>query len=102
MSLLKNVGQFIEGYLKMLGDLFHLLPLHEKEQVYWRSQICKDDCAQYGYCIYCGCDFPGKIYVEKSCNGGERFPNLMSREEWEKYKLEKKIEIDSESLSSWK
>ena len=89
----KNILYFIEGNIKMLGDTFHLLPLHEKEQVIWRSQICSDDCMKLGYCIYCGCDVPGKLYVNDSCNGGDRFPNLMTKKEWEQYKIDHNITI---------
>jgi hypothetical protein len=90
---LKNILYFIEGNIKMLGDTFNLLPEHEREQVMWRSQICAEDCMKYGYCVYCGCSVPGKLYVNDSCNSGERFPNLMTRVEWEKYKLEHNITV---------
>jgi len=86
-----KILQFIEGNLKMLGDKVHLLATHEKEQVAYRALICKDDCVKLGYCTYCGCDIPGKLYVKKSCNNGERFPDLMNKEAWEKFKLEKNI-----------
>lgn len=77
----------------MLGDHLDLLPTYEREQVLYRSQICESDCVKLGYCIYCGCDIPGKLYVNESCNGGERFPNLMSKDKWEKFKSENNIEI---------
>lgn len=89
----KKIFQFIEGNLKMLGDRLDILPQHEREQVFYRSQICKDDCMQRGYCVYCGCDVPGKMYVKESCNGGERFPNLMNASEWEEYKKKNNIEV---------
>ncbi len=77
----------------MLGDTFHLLPEHEREQVMWRAEICKDDCMKNGYCKYCGCDVPGKLYVNDSCNNGERFPDLMTKAEWEKHKVDNNITI---------
>jgi hypothetical protein len=77
----------------MLGDVFHLLPHHEKEQVLWRMEICKDDCVKNGYCKYCGCDVPGKLYVNDSCNEGERFPNLMTKAQWEQYKQDNNITV---------
>lgn len=94
----KKIFQFIEGNLKMLGDHMHLLPKHEREQVLYRSEICKEDCMTLGYCVYCGCNIPGKLYVTESCNLGERFPDMMSAEEWEKYKLENSIEIHGDIL----
>jgi hypothetical protein len=89
----KKVFQFIEGNLKMLGDKMHLLPKHEREQVLYRSEVCKDDCMAQGYCKYCGCSVPGKMYVTISCNEGERFPDIMNETDWEKYKLENNLEI---------
>jgi hypothetical protein len=89
----KKVLQFIEGNLKMLGDELGMLPKHQQEQVLYRSQICKSDCIRLGYCIYCGCDIPGKLYVKESCNSGDRFPDLMNLSDWEKFKSENNIEI---------
>ena len=40
----KLILQFIEGNLKMLGDKFGTLADHTKEQVLYRSQVCKNDC----------------------------------------------------------
>ncbi|CAB4175576.1 hypothetical protein UFOVP972_258 [uncultured Caudovirales phage] len=90
---LKNIKHYIEGNIKMLGDKMHLLPEHEKEQVAYRAMICKDECVRLEYCVYCGCDIPGKLYVKESCNGGERFPDLMNRDDWEKYKLDNGITL---------
>jgi hypothetical protein len=90
----KKILQFFEGNIKMLGDQFYLLPTHEREQVFYRSEICKEECIKLGYCVYCGCDVPGKLYVKQSCNGGERFPDLMNKKDWEDYKEENKISID--------
>lgn len=89
----EKVIQYVEGNLKMLGDQFGIAPNHICEQVLFRHEICKDDCVKYGYCINCGCSIPGKFYVTKSCNDGERFPDLMGAEEWEAYKKENNIEI---------
>ena len=91
---LKNIKHYIEGNLKMLGDKIHLLPEHEKEQVAYRAMICKDECVRLGYCAYCGCDIPGKLYVTESCNGGERFPDLMNKDDWAWYKLKNKITLE--------
>ena len=89
-----KILQFIEGNLKFLGDQFNLLPKHTKEQVIWRTQICKDDCIKRGSCIYCGCSVPGKLYVGESCNLGDRFPDLMDEEDWCNYKSENNIQIN--------
>jgi hypothetical protein len=90
----KKILQFIEGNIKMLGDKFHLLPDHEKEQVMYRSQVCKDECVELGYCVYCGCDIPGKLYVKQSCNNGERFPDIMSKSDWDQFKIDHNIILE--------
>jgi len=92
----KKIFQFIEGNLKLLGDRMHLLPAHEREQVFYRSEICKNDCMIYEYCNYCGCSVPGKLYVKESCNGGERFPDLMGAKDWEEYKKKNNIKIEGD------
>lgn len=90
---LKNILQFFEGNINILGDNFNLLPRYKREQVLWRMSICKDDCVIKGRCIYCGCSVPGKLYVEKSCNMGNRFPDMMEQLEWEEYKKQNNIVI---------
>jgi hypothetical protein len=67
-----------------LGNL-GLQPQHIKEQIAYRMLKCSD-CMEAGKCKVCGCDVPGKLYVNESCNKGERFPDLMSKPEWDKYK----------------
>lgn len=89
--MIKKIFQFIEGNLKLLGDKFDLLSEHQKEQVLYRLEICKNDCLVEKKCLYCGCSFPGKLYVKKSCNNNERFPDMMNSIEWDKYKEEQNI-----------
>jgi hypothetical protein len=91
--MIKKIFEFMEGNIKMLGDRLNLLSEHEREQVLYRSGVCKKDCVKYGYCIKCGCDLPGKFYVGKSCNNGSRFPDLMGKTEWEQYKKDKNIKL---------
>lgn len=88
---MNKIFQFAQGNIRLLGDEFNLLPKHLKEQVRYRSEVCKDECVKYGKCRYCLCDLPGKFYVTESCNKGERFPDLMDEESWMKYKEENNI-----------
>jgi hypothetical protein len=88
-----NIKQFLQGNIRWFGDYFNVLPRHLKEQVLWRASICKDDCVPYGKCKYCGCELPGKFYADKSCNEGVRFPDLMEKEDWEKYKKENNTKL---------
>ena len=91
--MIGKVLQFIEGNTKMLGDVFNLIPEHQREQVLYRMDICKDDCVPQGRCIKCGCSVPGKLYVSKSCNNGERFPDMMDEKEWNVFKQINNITI---------
>lgn len=92
-----NAYQYLEGNIKMLGNKLNLLPRHLREQVIFRSKKCESDCMQLGYCINCGCSVPGKLYVKKSCNDGDRFPDLMDdSKDWDKYKKENSIEFDGD------
>lgn len=90
MITLKNINQFIEGNSKMFLADVGLQPEHLREQIAYRALLCKDDCVVQGHCKQCGCDLPGKFYVNESCNP-ERFPNLMSRLEWEEFKKENNV-----------
>lgn len=94
----KNVLSFLEGNTKFILDKFGLTPIHIQEQILWRLNICKMDCVKNGECEYCGCPPQKKAFNEKSCNNGDRFPDLMNKEEWEKYKEENNIDIDGTGL----
>jgi hypothetical protein len=89
MITLKNIKQYIEGNSKMFLNDIGLQPEHIKEQISYRMLKCKD-CLLKKQCIKCGCSVPGKLYVKESCNL-ERFPDLISRVEWEKYKIDNDI-----------
>jgi hypothetical protein len=62
------------------------IDIYKKEHFEWRKSICANDCMIEGKCKYCGCSVPGKLYVKKSCNDGERFPDMMDELEWNYYK----------------
>lgn len=89
----KDIINYAEGNSKQLVDKFDLLPKHKKEQFEWRKSICANDCVLEGKCKYCGCSVPGKLYVKKSCNEGERFPDMMDQLEWNIYKKENNIKF---------
>lgn len=94
----KNIKAFIEGYSKLAYDKLVGLPIHLQEQILYRESKCQD-CVTVGHkdvgpgsCKHCGCSTPGKWFVTKSCNGGERYPDLMGSEEWKKFKLDNNID----------
>jgi hypothetical protein len=90
---IKNISNFIEGNLKLLGNKFNLLSNHQKEQILYRSMKCQD-CAETGSCKQCGCTLPGRWYSSESCNNNERFPDIMNEENWEQYKKDNNISFD--------
>lgn len=88
---LRNVKSFLSAKKRQIYDKFVGLEPHIKEQILYRHSLCKNDCFvpdEDGHtgCIYCGCDPYGKAFSKKSCNKGERFPDLMDKETWNKYK----------------
>jgi hypothetical protein len=87
---LKNIKSFLEGNFKMLLASAGIQQDHIKEQVAYRALICSD-CMKNGECKVCHCPLPNKFYSSESCNKGERFPDLMSRPDWEKYKNDNDI-----------
>ena len=86
---LNNIYNFIEGNTRLFTK--SIQPEHIKQQIAYRMLLCKDDCAKEGHCIKCGCDYPGRIYTTESCNT-DRFPDCMSRIDWEEFKKDKNIE----------
>lgn len=82
---LHNIKSFIEGNMQLGLEQLNLQPQHIQEQIAYRRLLCKDDCAIIGKCIICNCDFKGKTSVKESCNK-DRFPDLMNRIEWDKFK----------------
>ena len=84
----QNIVNFIEGNSRLF--LNNLQPEHIKHQISYRMLLCKDDCAITKQCVKCGCDYPGRVYTSESCNL-DRFPNLMSRIEWEEFKIKNEI-----------
>lgn len=88
---LSNIKSYLEGNGQRVLEELKLQPSHIKEQIAYRRLACKDDCAKTNKCIKCGCEFKGKTSVVKSCNE-DRFPDLMSKVDWDKFKKENKIE----------
>jgi len=88
---LLNVISFFDAYSTILSSKLFGLPIYKQEQIAYRHELCKDDCfvededGKKG-CIYCGCNPFDKAFATKSCNKGERFPDLMTEKEWYNYK----------------
>jgi hypothetical protein len=91
MITITNILSYLEGNTQLILEELKLQPEHVREQIVYRRLLCKDDCAVTNKCVYCGCDFRGKTSVGESCNKGARFPNLMSNEDWIKFKADNGI-----------
>lgn len=81
----ENILSFLEGTTRYYLDKINDAPAHIQEQVTYRLYQCKDDCLIENKCVSCGCPPKKKAFVTKSCNP-ERFGDLLSREDWEKFK----------------
>lgn len=93
---IKNIKSFVEGHSKLFLNRLGLFPKHKQEQILYRLDKCKNDCVPNGKCKFCGCPPHKKAYVNESCNGGIRFPNMMTPTEWEDYKAKMNIKIKND------
>ena len=89
---LSNIYNYISGNANMILDKAGMVSQAFKEQIAFRHFKCKDDCVKLGKCMHCGCSLPGRFFTTKSCNKGDRFPDLMEDDKWEQYKKDNKIE----------
>lgn len=87
----KKINDYIEGNINKTLHALELLEETIEEQVEYRKTFCKD-CEEQGKCVYCKCSYPGRLYSTSSCNYGERFPDLMNKEEWDEFKKNKRTE----------
>lgn len=88
---LSNIRSYLEGNGQRILEELKLQPKHIQEQIAYRRLLCNNDCAVQNKCIKCGCDFKGITSVQQSCNP-ERFPDLMSKNDWIKFKKDNNIE----------
>ena len=88
---LSNIKSYLEGNGQRILEELKLQPKHIQQQIAYRRLLCNNDCAVQNKCIKCGCDFKGKTSVQQSCNP-ERFPDLMSKNDWNKFKKDNNIE----------
>jgi hypothetical protein len=91
---LSNIYSFLEGNARYLKNIFGMFPRYKQEQVLYRLSICKDTCVKNEECEYCGCPPKKKAFVDKSCNKGDKFPDMMEEEDWELFKKENNIIIN--------
>lgn len=93
----KKIGSFLQGYSRYYFDNIFSLPGYIKEQVYHRLITCKDTCLVSGECEICKCPTIKKAYANTSCNSS-KFPDLMSKQEWEIYAKQNNITTGNDSI----
>jgi len=87
----KNIRSFILGNLNYYLNKIVDLPLHLKEQYYYRLYKCKDDCLPNRRCKICNCPIMQKAFAPDSCNES-RFPKFLAGKDWREYKEENNID----------
>lgn len=87
----KNILSFLEGNFKFYFYKYTKAPTYLKEQYAYRLEKCEKDCVKQKKCVYCGCPPIKKAFTKESCNKGKRFPDLMSENQWIRYKQKNNI-----------
>lgn len=88
MGLTEKASGFIQANYDYYKDkLFGNTPDHIREQIEYRLAVCANDCVVTGKCKVCSCPTKKKSWQIKSCNP-VRFPDMMDKDSWEKYKNE--------------
>lgn len=90
---IKDIKNYIEGNFRYFKNKFLASPDYINEQIQYRLSLCKDDCLINNVCNHCECPPRKKVWINESCNNGERFPDLMNKENWEKFKIDNNIKI---------
>ena len=90
----KHVTAFFQGYANYFKDGLKMLEQWKKEQIVWRLEKAKT-CVNNGSCLYCGCAMPQRAYANVGCEDPDRkcYPEMMDKEEWEKFKQENNITV---------
>lgn len=88
-----NVKSFLEGNISYYKQYFLSSPPYLQEQYHYRLSVCRDSCIPNDSCEVCTCPPIKKAWVTKSCNNGEKFPDLMDEESWEDFKNVHDIDI---------
>lgn len=86
----KHMKRFIVSHFWMIVAKLNIYyPKHIREQVQWRMSKSLP-CLENGSCLTCGCTTNLSFYLTKEgCDNLDNpcYPNMMSKEEWNKFKL---------------
>lgn len=90
---LKNIFYYIQGSLRYrfyYSKLKFLIPLHIREQIYYRIMVMDEDCYSQGQCKLCGCSTTALQMANKACDK-PCYPKMMNKKNWKKYKVTTKL-----------
>ena len=85
-----HIRKFLEGYFKFYYYKYFAMrgkPTHIKEQVLYRMTLSKK-CFENGACLICGCPTTEAFYIVKASCEGNCYPEMMTKLQWKKFKLE--------------
>jgi hypothetical protein len=83
---MSDINNFIQGYTNKVKSRFDLLDIHIKEQAMWRAFLC-NECLDNGKCLICKCSTPAMFYAPGKVDSKGRWGTMVSKEEWEKFKI---------------
>lgn len=94
-----NIKKYLQGnYRQVMDDIGIMKPdSHIKEQALYRMKLIGEkspECLKEGACKICGCDIPGLVLSDPSCEGG-CYPTMMDKDTWTDFKINNKITIDA-------
>lgn len=89
-----------DDYVSLLKEKinFKKYLYHQKEQIVFRSYLCKKECFENKKCLSCGCNFFDAISDILSCNYQRKFPNMMNDKEWTIFKTNHNIKFLNNEL----
>lgn len=89
MSYFRDLFYYFQGYVRYhlyySGTFFKVLRRHIREQIDYRILEMNQICYMRGSCIHCGCATTALQMANKTC-GGNCYPTIMSKKEWEIFK----------------
>lgn len=88
----ENMAKVADGYTRWTMYKLGLTADHISEQLEYRFRVCSN-CIENGSCVVCGCTAPKRLCTSGPCAGG-KYPALMGKDDWEKFKKSKEYVKD--------
>lgn len=93
---LYNIRNFFDGKWNKFkqNSKFFGLEQHIQEQAVYRASLC-EQCYEAPACLECGCGSPDLFYSPKKIDALGKWGEMLPKEEWEKFKEENNIDMNS-------